>query len=838
MIPGLEHETAMLTDLRHALRLLTTRPAFSLAAISTLAIGIGGASAMFGVLDAVLLRPLPFRDPPSLVMVWERNPGFTDGDVPASPGDFIAWHRVGAFDRLSALTFSSYTLTVHGEPQRVSGAIVTPGFFDLLGVVPAAGRAFTSDDARAQQSAVMLSPALASQLGITGDPAGRAVTMNDRDVRVVGVLPGSFSFPGVSADVWLLRDLPPGSEKNVGGHSLTVVGRLKAGRSVDSAQAELGAFVRALNEGGPNAAWTAALVPMAREGLSATTVRALPILFGAVGLLLVIACANVAGLLLVRTVGRQREFAIRAAVGATAWRLARQALVESLVFAAIAGGAGLLLAGWLLLAARTLGPAGLVRLDTASVDLRVTAFAVLLSFVTGALTALAPVLRTRRPGVGLVLASGGRGASSNRAAGRVRAAIVAAEVAVALVLAVGATLLVRSYLAVRSVDPGIRVDHVLTMRVALPFARYADAATRRAFFDDVLARVGQVDGVSAAALTDNLPLSGNSLFYFIEVGGLAPPGPGEPLYQADTRTVSATYFSALSLSVVKGRAFDEHDTATSEPVAIVMRLPSRFGTVDSKRPVISSSRAPSKTGVATLVPGATWSASIACRRRAHSSPMPETSQPCLASQPRWISSTCPGFIRDGTPSGLRMMSTGVPSSRNGMSSTGRILEMTTLLPWRPASLSPSVIFRFCATYTRTSSFTPGGSSSPSSRSKTRTPMTLPTSPCGTFREVSRTSRAFSPKIARSSRSSGVSSVSPFGVTLPTRMSPATTSAPIRMMPRSSRSARTSSETFGMSRVISSGPSLVSRASTSCSSMWIEDSTSSCTRRCDRMIASS
>ncbi len=196
------------------------------------------------------------------------------------------------------------------------------------------------------------------------------------------------------------------------------------------------------------------------------------------------------------------------------------------------------------------------------------------------------------------------------------------------------------------------------------------------------------------------------------------------------------------------------------------------------------------------------------------------------------------FIRRGTPCVFRMMSTGVPSGRNGMSSAGRILPITPLLPWRPASLSPSEILRFWATYTRTSSFTPGASSSSSSRENTRMPMTLPVSPCGTFSEVSRTSRAFSPKIARSRRSSGVSSVSPLGVTLPTRMSPGWTSAPIRMMPRSSRSARTSSETFGMSRVISSAPSLVSRASISCSSMWIDVSTSSCTRRCERMIASS
>ncbi|SLH00589.1 Uncharacterised protein [Mycobacteroides abscessus subsp. abscessus] len=196
------------------------------------------------------------------------------------------------------------------------------------------------------------------------------------------------------------------------------------------------------------------------------------------------------------------------------------------------------------------------------------------------------------------------------------------------------------------------------------------------------------------------------------------------------------------------------------------------------------------------------------------------------------------FIRRGTPWVLRMMSTGVPSGRNGMSSVGRILPITPLFPCRPASLSPSWILRFCATYTRTNSLTPGGRSSSSSRENTRIPMTLPDSPWGTFNEVSRTSRAFSPKIARSNRSSGVSSVSPLGVTLPTRMSPSRTSAPIRTMPRSSRSANTSSETFGMSRVISSAPSLVSRASISCSSIWIEVNTSCSTNRWDKMIASS
>ncbi|SHV72456.1 Uncharacterised protein [Mycobacteroides abscessus subsp. abscessus] len=247
-----------------------------------------------------------------------------------------------------------------------------------------------------------------------------------------------------------------------------------------------------------------------------------------------------------------------------------------------------------------------------------------------------------------------------------------------------------------------------------------------------------------------------------------------------------------------------------------MTSPSRLGSVEDSSPVSSSSRAPSNTGVAVRV-SAGAEVRSAGRLAAHSG-SPSMFQPVLAIHPRWVSKIWPMFIRRGTPWVFRMMSTGVPSGRNGMSSTGRILPMTPLLPWRPASLSPSEILRFCATYTRTSSFTPAGRSSSSSRENTRMPMTFPDSPCGTFREVSRTSRAFSPKMARSRRSSGVSSVSPFGVTLPTRMSPSRTSAPMRTMPRSSRSASTSSETFGMSRVISSAPSLVSRASISCSSM--------------------
>ena len=259
---------------------------------------------------------------------------------------------------------------------------------------------------------------------------------------------------------------------------------------------------------------------------------------------------------------------------------------------------------------------------------------------------------------------------------------------------------------------------------------------------------------------------------------------------------------------------------------------------------MTSGRTPSKTGVATGVFGAPFSAPLGTYffHSASRSGSRLMSQPECAIQPRCSSSTWPRFIREGTPSGLSMMSTGVPSARNGMSSSGRMREMQPLLPWRPDSLSPTVILRCCAMYTRIIWLTPLGSSSPSSSASSRvislTAMTVPVSPWGTRSDVSRTSRDFSPKMARSRRSSGVSSVSPFGVTLPTRMSPASTSAPMRMMPRSSRLATASSPTFGRSRVISSAPSLVSRASISYSSMWMELRVSSCTRRCEMITASS
>jgi len=359
----------MIHDFRYALRTLLARPGFSAAAVATLAIGIGATSAMFGVIDAVLLRPLPFAQAGRLVMVWERNPGFTAGDVPASPGNFLAWHRVGAFERLAAITTSGATLVGLGEPRRISTAIVTPEFFDLLGTRAAAGRLVGGDDAASGRSAVVTA-GFARDSGLGHGIVGRDLRLGDSDVQVVGVLPDDFQFPGESAEVWVARDLPPGSERNVGGHSLTVVARLGTQATILSAQAELDALVAGLNRGGPNAKWTAVLVPISREGLTLESARALPILFGAVALLLVIACGNVTGLLLVRALGREREFAIRAAVGAGRWHLVRHALAESLVIAAAAGGAAVLVAGWLLVGIRTFGPADLIRLQTAAIDPR------------------------------------------------------------------------------------------------------------------------------------------------------------------------------------------------------------------------------------------------------------------------------------------------------------------------------------------------------------------------------------------------------------------------------------------------------------------------------------
>jgi predicted permease len=563
--------SALLQDLRYAGRALRRTPGFTTAAVLVLAIGIGANAAIFSLVDAALLRPLPFAGPERLFMLWERRPDHERNAV--SPLNFADWsEQTHTFGSMAAISGRSGTLTDgRGDAEKISGQSVSPNFFDLLGIQPIAGRTFRAEDATAtdQPHVVMLSERL-WQRRFGGDPTlvGRTITIDGDPLLVVGIVPADFQFLNESEmwTPWLPRRTP--EQRRM--HYLRVVGRLRPGVSVEQADADMTGIAAQIATIAPatNKDWGVRIETL-RESMVGRDLRLTSIaLAGVVISVLLMACANVANLLLARGIARAREVAVRAALGASGWRILRQLLIESLLLAIAAGALGLLLAWIIVRGAPLIVPPGtLPRSVLLVLDLRGAIFTVALTLVTAALFGLAPAWQAMRAPVSQVLgASGGRAVAGG--AGTLRRTLVIAELAVAVMLASGAGLLVRTLLSLGQVDPGYHAANVLTMEVGLPLSRYQTPERTLPFYDAVQRELAALPGVRAASIGTSVPLAGWDIGQDFHIVG-DPPIDSAHARSAHYQMIGTRYFDALGIPLRRGRAFTDADTSRATPVCIV-----------------------------------------------------------------------------------------------------------------------------------------------------------------------------------------------------------------------------------------------------------------------------
>jgi putative ABC transport system permease protein len=557
----------MARDVRYAIRQLVRAPAFTTVALLTLALGIGATTAVFSVVDGVLLRPLPYSEPDALVRVHEVLPQI--GLFSVAPANFFDWRAQNeAFDRLAAYTTDSETLVGPDGPERIQGMQVSWDLFPTLRAAPAIGTVFTKEeDQPGANRVVILSHGLwLRRFGGNPGVVGSSVTLSGAPTTIVGVMPADFYFPTRSKEFWEPIGLDPANATR-GGHFLGVVARLKSGVTIEQAQVHMRTLAERLARQYPaDSAGESARVVALQEQVVGAIRPALLMLFAAVGVVVLIVCANVANLLLVRASVREKEMAIRAALGASQQRLIVQVLSESLVLALVGGALGVLLGYLAISPIKTLSAASVPRVADVGLDGRVLAFAAIASMLTGVVFGLAPAWQATRTGVSAVLKQGGR--SSSTSGGRwVRSGLLVAEVALSIVLLTGATLLLRSFAKVTNVDPGFNSERVLAFEVSLPAVAYPKDPQRLAFFDALLGGLGSQAGVESAGLVQTLPMQGDYRLSF-SLPSRPPYQPGqEP--SANYRSVSARYFQALTIPIVRGRAFTPQDSASSEPVAIV-----------------------------------------------------------------------------------------------------------------------------------------------------------------------------------------------------------------------------------------------------------------------------
>jgi predicted permease len=560
-------------DLRYGLRVLAKNPGFTLVAVVTLALGIGANSAIFSVVNTVLLRPLPYKDPERLVMIWEdaSKLGFPR-DTPAA-ANFVDWREQNrVFEGMSAIAEESFNLTGAGEPERIDGRRVSANLFALLGVEPRLGRAFLpEEDSPGAGRVVVMSHALwQRRFGSDEKVLGKAITLNGESYTVVGVMPQGFQFPSREDELWVPIAFTPQEAANRGRHYLQVVARLKPGVGVGQAQAEMSNISARLQQQHPdsNADLGAAVVPL-HEQLVGKIKPALLVLLGAVGFVLLIACANVANLLLARAASRQKEIALRVALGASRWRLVRQFLTESVLLAALGGGAGLLLSLWGVKLLKAFIPESVSQVRAVAVDARVLLFTLVVTLLTGLVFGLAPATQASHFDLNETLKEGGRDTASGSRGKRIRGLLVVSEVAVSLVLLIGAGLLINSFVRLRGVDPGFRAANLLTMRIVLPQQKYPDAARRAAFYTELIRRAEPLPGVKAAAVTNWIPLAamqGDSVGISIE--GQPDLGPRRPTVA--TRVVSPDYFRTMGIQLLRGRDFDERQDRADTPAVVII----------------------------------------------------------------------------------------------------------------------------------------------------------------------------------------------------------------------------------------------------------------------------
>ncbi|HEX8175887.1 MAG TPA: ABC transporter permease [Pyrinomonadaceae bacterium] len=570
-------------DIRYGGRVLLKKPVFTTVIILALALAIGANTAIFSVINAILLRPLAYDRPERLVMLWEANMKKGWGLAPTSYLNFTDMKEQNKLlEGLAAFTDSSFNLTGRDEPERVKGLISSANLFSLLGVKPARGRAFLPDeDVNPKAGRVLVLSWGLWQRRFGGDPnvIGQNVLLNDESYTVVGVMPEDFHFPPLftatvgsaritiaEADLWLLLtpdDVPKGRELR----TLFLLGRLKEGTTLEQARAEMSAIARRLETDYPipNTGLEIKVIPLQQQ-VAGDIGLPLFILFGAVSFILLIACANITNLLLARATERQKEIGIRQALGATRLRLVRQLLTESVLMSLLGGAAGLLLAYWGIKLITGFGPT-LPRTKEIGIDLTVLLFTLLVSVLTAVIFGLSPALQLSKADFNEVLKEGGRNPGGGRRR-RLHRFLVISEVALSLVLLIAAGLMIKSLLRLQKVNPGFNPDNLLTMNLFLPKSKYGEEYRQAAFQQRLLERVAALPGVEGAATVDDLPFGEMQQIYGFNIEGQATSEPSARP-RAYFRTVSPDYFRVMGIPLVKGRTFSEQDKQDAEKVVMI-----------------------------------------------------------------------------------------------------------------------------------------------------------------------------------------------------------------------------------------------------------------------------
>jgi putative ABC transport system permease protein len=558
-------------DLRYGARMLLKKPGFTAVVVLTMALGIGANTAIFSVLNAVLINPLPFRDPEQLVMVWEDASfaGFPR-NTPA-PANYIDWKTQNrVFDEMAATADRSYNLTGDGAPEKVEAKAVSANFFSLLGVNPVLGRTFNPEEDRPGPGKVaVISYGLwQSRYGGERSIIGRDILLDGEARTVVGVMPARFQFLDKDIGLWVPLDLEPEDWAKRSAHFLDVVARIKPGVTIAQADSDIHAIAQRIAHDHPDEAGklSAFVLPL-RQQLTGEVRQLLTMLLVAVGFVLLIACANVASLLLSRAASRGREMAVRIALGASRWRAVRQLLTESLLLAFLGAGLGLLLALWSFEFLQQLIPPGLVLYSSLHLDTKALVFTLVISALTGVLCGLAPALQASKVDLNETMKQGSARTGFSAGNRRLRSALVITEIALALMLLVGAGLLIQTLYKLRNQYSVLQPENVLTMRTVLPEGRYTEHAQRVAFYDQVLERVKHLPGVVSAGYTTSVPLAWKG-----GTSGFVPEGRpvlSGPSYDATYRQVSADYHKAMGMSLRQGRFIEDSDTAQSQPVAAI-----------------------------------------------------------------------------------------------------------------------------------------------------------------------------------------------------------------------------------------------------------------------------
>jgi putative ABC transport system permease protein len=575
----------MIQDLRLAFRSLINTPGFTFVAVLTVALAIGANTTVFSLVNALLLRPLHYKNPQELVLLWEKFSAQGLDRIPVSAPEYFDYEKEIKSLEIAAFDYADLNLTAGEMPERIAGAVVTPSLFSVLGVEPMRGRAFTRNEfGEGNDNVVVISERLWKRR-FNSDPAfvGKQLSLNGRSFTVVGIMSEGFQFPlplfnvqggtfGQRVDIWKPIAFTKNEVESRGSRSYGIIGRLKPGVSLSQAQAEVETIItgwlpRFPDNYEPATRFGATLYKFHDQVVGGMR-TALVILLGAVALVLLIACANLTTMLLARAGAREREFAIRVALGAGPARLLRQMLTESVLLAVIGGFAGTLLAVLGLDLLRAIGSHTVPRIAEANLDLRVLLVTLAASVVTGILFGLVPAIASAKPELTEALKEGGRGSTTGSRRNRVRNALVISEVALALVLLVGASLLLKSFVRLQNVDPGFDPRNVLTLEVSLPVAKYPRGKPVSDFYAETIRRVQALPGAEAAALTSILPLSGTNSDSSFAIEGRDPVQ--EKVYpDEEIRSVTENYFKALRVPLVQGRFFDARDNADAPKVAII-----------------------------------------------------------------------------------------------------------------------------------------------------------------------------------------------------------------------------------------------------------------------------